>query len=112
MFVIHKAKEIVLNTSYLQLTEWENYPADLIRSTYLSFLCTVQYYWWPNDTAVCFAEVVKDGTLEVCYNEDRLKFWGITVSKLFYCIRLYVGNFNFLKQDRKRQNVIQATCLD
>lgn len=107
-----KAKEIISNTSYLQLTAWENYSADLISSPYLSFLCTVQYYWWPNDTAVCFAEVVEDGTLEVCYNEDGLKFWGITISKLFYCIRLYVGNFNFLEQDRKRQDVIQATYLN
>lgn len=65
-------------------------------STYLSFLCTVQYYWRSNDTAICFAEVVKDGVLEVWYNEYSLKFWGVRISKLFYCVCLYVGHFNFL----------------
>ena len=65
-------------------------------STYLSFLCTVQYYWRPNDTAICFAEVAEDRILEVWYNEDSLKFWGITISKLFYRVCLYARHFNFL----------------
>lgn len=80
---------------------------ELLSCTYLSFSCTMQYQWRANDTTICLAETVKDGILKVCYNKDCLKFWGIRISKLFYCIRLYVGHFNFLGRRGKR-SIIQT----